>query len=144
MRFMSDLSIIVRHMRVFADRRLADEGVSFAEQLVIMQLIGYGPSSQMQIASALELDKGAVAKTIAKLEGKGFVTAVVNESDRREKKIELTDQARTIAARMSETLAEWERVVYDGISEEDRAISRRVVARMAENSTALVKGDRDE
>ena len=76
---MNDLSIIVRHMRVFAERCMADEGLGFPEQLVIMCLAARKTSNQEQVASYLDIDKGAVAKTVAKLEAKGLVDAQPNE-----------------------------------------------------------------
>ena len=72
---MNDISIIVRHMRVFAERCMADEGLGFPEQLVIMCLAARKTSNQEQVASYLDIDKGAVAKTVAKLEAKGLVDA---------------------------------------------------------------------
>ena len=92
--FMNDISIIVRHMRVFAERRMAEEGLGFPEQLVIMCLAASGTSNQERIASFLDIDKGAVAKTVAKLEAKGLVDGRTNEDNRREKILSLSPAGR--------------------------------------------------
>ena len=97
---MNDISIIVRHMRVFAERCMADEGLGFPEQLVIMCLAARKTSNQEQVASYLDIDKGAVAKRVAEL-----VDAQPNEENRREKLLSLSPAGRQAIERMAEALA---------------------------------------
>lgn len=137
--FMNDLSILVRHMRVFADRRFSKTESSFSEQLVLMYLIGHGPSSQMQIANGLKIDKGSIAKTIAKMEEKGFVSTEVNEKNRREKIVSLAPGSSSAVGLMKEVLEEWETAIFDGIEPEDRETFIRVLGRMARNSSAMTE-----
>ena len=81
--FMSDISIIVRRMRTQAEHAMGGLEVGFPEQLVLMFLHSHGPSNQEAIVSALGVDKGAIAKTIAKLEAKDLVTRQVNPRNKR-------------------------------------------------------------
>lgn len=137
--FMNDLSILVRQMRVYADRRFSKTESSFSEQLVLMYLIGHGPSSQMQIANGLKVDKGSIAKTIAKMEDKGFVSTEVNEKNRREKIISLAPGSSTTVDLMSSVLHDWEARINEGIDPEDRETFVRVLKHMVENSSAMVE-----
>ncbi len=136
---MNDLSILVRQMRVYADRRFSKTESSFSEQLVLMYLIGHGPSSQMQIANGLKVDKGSIAKTIAKMEDKGFVSTEVNEKNRREKIISLAPGSSTTVDLMSSVLHDWEARINEGIDPEDRETFVRVLKHMVENSSAMVE-----
>ena len=102
--FMADVSIIVRRMRVQSDRAMSDLGVGFPEQSVLMILRAYGAANQDAIASRLGIDKGAVAKTIAKLEEKGLVKRAINPKNKREKIVETTPQTEQIMKAMEETL----------------------------------------
>lgn len=136
---MNDLSILVRQMRVYADRRFSKTESSFSEQLVIMYLIGHGPSSQMQIANGLKIDKGSIAKTIAKMEEKGFVSTGVNERNRREKIIALAPNASTTVDLMSEVLKDWESGINEGIEPEDRETFARVLKHMVANSSSMIE-----
>lgn len=136
---MNDLSIIVRHMRVYAERSLADTGLGFPEQLVIMCLAGSGTCNQEHIARFLEIDKGAVAKTVAKLETKGLVESKVNEQNRREKTLSLAPAAQPVIERMGEALAAWRERLHEGIDPDDRRIFEACAARMAQNSNELLK-----
>ena len=136
---MNDISIIVRHMRVFAERCMADEGLGFPEQLVIMCLAARKTSNQEQVASYLDIDKGAVAKTVAKLEAKGLVDAQPNEENRREKLLSLSPAGRQAIERMAEALATWEEGVFDGVDRQDRLAVERTVAQMARNSHVMIR-----
>lgn len=136
---MNDLSILVRQMRVYADRRFLETESSFSEQLVLMYLIGHGSSSQMQIANGLKVDKGSIAKTIAKMEEKGFVSTEVNEKNRREKIISLAPGSSTTVDLMSSVLHDWEARINEGIDPEDRETFVRVLKRMVANSSAMVE-----
>lgn len=139
--FMNDISIIVRHMRVFAERRMAEEGLGFPEQLVIMCLAASGTSNQERIASFLDIDKGAVAKTVAKLEAKRLVDGRTNEDNRREKILSLSPAGRQAIERMQDALASWEDHVFEGVGREDRLAAERAIARMAQNSHAMIRNE---
>lgn len=136
---MNDLSILVRQMRVYADRRFSKTGSSFSEQLVLMYLIGHGPSRQMQVSNGLKIDKGAIAKTIAKMEEKGFISTEVNEKNRREKIISLAPGSSTAVDLMSEVLRDWEEKINEGIDPEDRETFVCVLKRMVANSSAMIE-----
>ena len=140
---MNDLSILVRQMRVYADRRFSKTESSFSEQLVLMYLIGHGPSSQMQVANGLKIDKGSIAKTVAKMEEKGFVSTEVNEKNRREKIISLAPGSTTTVDLMSEVLRDWEEKIYVGIDPEDRKTFACVLKRMVANSSTMIEKEEE-
>lgn len=139
--FMADVSIIVRRMRVQSDRAMSDLGVGFPEQLVLMILRAYGTTNQDAIASRLGIDKGAVAKTIAKLEEKGLVKRAVNPKNKREKIVETTSQAEQVMKAMEETLKNMEAMFFDGFSDEEIKTTTSLLARIAQNAQMSVKDE---
>lgn len=132
--FMADVSIIVRRMRVQSDRAMSDLGVGFPEQSVLMILRAYGAANQDAIASRLGIDKGAVAKTIAKLEEKSLVERAVNPKNKREKIVETTPQAEQVMKAMEETLKDMETMFFDGFSDEEIKTTTSLLARIAQNA----------
>ena len=132
--FMADVSIIVRRMRVQSDRAMSDLGVGFPEQSVLMILRAYGPANQDAIASRLGIDKGAVAKTIAKLEEKDLVKRAVNPKNKREKIVETTPQTEQIMKTMEETLKDMETMFFNGFSDEEIKTATSLLARIAQNA----------
>lgn len=139
--FMNDLSIIVRHMRVFAERSLKDYGLGFPEQIVIMYLTKHGRSNQQKIAESFGIDQGAITKTINKLEAKGFVDRKVNPKNKREKILSLTSKATTLQNELNRTYQEWSSAIFKDIPQTQRKAFEETVHSMANNSITLMNED---
>lgn len=139
--FMNDLSIIVRHMRVFAERSLKQYDIGFPEQAVIMYLISHGKSNQRHIAENFGIDQGAITKTITKLETKGLITRNINPKNRREKIISLTPQAKTLQEELGKTYQQWSTAIFKNISPEQRNSFEETINKMANNSATLLSED---
>ena len=108
---MSDISIIVRKMRTFAERNMAHRGIGFPEQLVLMSLLANGESNQESIAAEHGIDRGAIAKTLAKLEAKGLVARKVNSKNKREKIVCATPEATSVFNEMRASFVELDNTV---------------------------------
>lgn len=119
--FMADISIIVRKMRTFAERSLSSFDLGFPEQLVLMYLTVHGTSNQESIASSLDIDKGAITKTIAKLQAKGLITREENPKNRREKIVALTDEAQPAINAMKASFLSLQEMMFKGLSSEEIA-----------------------
>lgn len=131
--FMSDISIIVRKMRIAAERSQSSSGVGFPEQLVLMCLKTHGSSNQERIAAFLDIDKGAVAKTIAKLEKKKLVARETNPNNRRENKVVLQPAAEDVLAELHSSYKDFETTLLAGFSKEEKKQLEHLVARAAHN-----------
>ena len=140
--FMSDISIIVRKMRLMAEAHLGEYGIGFPEQLVIMHLGAHGASNQTAIADALEIDKGSIAKTLSKLEEKGLIVRRENPENRRENRVELTPAADRILHAMRTAHKQLDGIMFAGLSDEEVRTTCRVLSRIAENLVEAEEGNR--
>lgn len=138
--FMSDVSIIVRKMRLIAEASLDKYGIGFPEQLVIMYLSAYGESNQTAIVEALEIDKGSIAKTVGKLESKGLVNRKENPQNRREKNVALTSAADEILGAMHAAHKQLDDMLFDGLTDEQVEATCQSLSVIAGN---LVKATKD-
>lgn len=130
---MSDISIIVRKMRTAAERSQSSSGVGFPEQLVLMYLKAHGASNQERIAAFLDIDKGAIAKTIAKLEKKGLVAREVNPNNRRENKVMLQPAAENVLGEMYDSYRNFETRMFAGFSADEKEQLEHLIALVARN-----------
>ncbi|NTU89618.1 MAG: MarR family transcriptional regulator [Actinobacteria bacterium] len=138
---MKDLSIIVRQMRVFAERNLSDMNLGFPEQIILMYLAGRECTSQDQIATYFEIDKGAITKTMEKLEEKGMIIRQIDPANKRKKLVTLSPQAEEAIDKMVSAYQDWSQHVCAGISVEEMIQLERTLAIMAENSSILINGE---
>jgi len=131
---MDKMSIIVRYSRIFSERKLKEYDLSFSEQIIIMYLSMHDNVSQDNISRHFMIDKGMIAKTLNKLEKKGFITRKQNPENKRENIISLSDNGIGIIDRMGGILKEWNEIVYEGISKEDIEYVKKITGIMAENA----------
>lgn len=139
--FMRDISLITRRMRTYAERSMAEHGLGFPEQAVIMQLCAQGTSNQESVARHFAVDKGAIAKTVSKLEQKGLITRTVNPQNKREKLLSLTPAADEVVADMKQAYEQLSKTMFAGLSAEDAARLSCDLARVAQNLSDVDEGE---
>ena len=130
---MSNLSIIVRGSQVYSTRKLSEYGINAAEEYILMYLMGHSEANQDSIAKFFMLDKGSVARSLQKLESKGFILRKINDDSRREKVITLTEKALSLKAVLGELLVEWRKAMFDGLSADEITEFERLAEKVADN-----------
>lgn len=136
---MNNFSIIVRYSRIFCERKGVEYGVGFPEQIILMYLAEHGPVNQDTIARHYMIDKGAITKTVSKLEEKGFVQRRENPDDKREKILFISDKGSKIISGMESNLEEWNKVIFEGITPQEIELMQKVVDMMAANAIRAVE-----
>lgn len=131
--FMRDISVIERKMRLYAEHALAEQGVGFPEQVVLMHLGAHGTCRQEDLAAHFHIDKGSIAKTVSKLEAKGLVSRVLNPADKREKLVELTEQGRGLLGFMGSAYGQLEQRMFAGLDGAELECALAVLERIAAN-----------
>ena len=101
---------------------------------MVLRLLGReGRMRQEDLASQLVVDKGAVARSLARLESRGLVERQVSDRSRREKQAFLTGAGRETDAVLRQILAEWQEIKYRGFTREERERNEAFLTRIAEN-----------
>ena len=135
---MSNLSIIVRGSQIYCSRKLSDYGINAAEEYILMYLMGHKDANQEAVAKFFMLDKGTVARSLQKLESKGFILRKINDENQREKVITLTEKTLRLKRVLSELLVDWRSAMFDGMSEEEIATFEKSVDKVAENISKII------
>lgn len=130
---MDNMSIIVRYCRTFTERKLREFDLTFGEQIIVMFLSANENISQDTISKTFMIDKGMVAKTLNKLERKGYIMRRQNPNNKRENIITLTQKGSDILIHMNAVLQEWNQILYEGMNKEDITSVKRLTEKMVEN-----------
>jgi len=136
--FMCDLSIIVRGGQVYSTRKLADFGINAADEYILMYLLGHSNTNQDAIAKFLMLDKGSVARSLQKLESKGFISRKINDKNQREKVITLTQKAFDLKDVLTTLLVDWRKEMYQGLSEDEISTFEKTLEKLADNVSKIL------
>jgi len=99
--------------------------------------------SQGELARILQMDKGAVAHALLKLERAGYVRRQTDHLDRRVNLVYLTDKARGIEAHLFSVLASWTDTLAAGFSDEERSQTLSLLQRMSDNAALALEQQRE-
>ncbi len=130
---MDNFEVIVRYWRNFTEKRLREFDLTFGEQIIIIFLSKNENVNQESISKRYMIDKGMVAKTLTRLEDKGFIKREQNPNNKRENIISLTEKSAYIMKYINAIFDDWNKILYGEMSKEDIDCVKRLTDKMAEN-----------
>ncbi|WP_291627690.1 MarR family winged helix-turn-helix transcriptional regulator [Clostridium sp.] len=130
---MDNFEVIVRYWRNFTEKRLREFDLTFGEQIIIIFLSKNENVNQESISKRYMIDKGMVAKTLTRLEDKGFIKREQNPNNKRENIISLTEKSVYIMKYINAIFDDWNKILYGEMSKEDIDCVKRLTDKMAEN-----------
>ncbi|MDY4253938.1 MarR family transcriptional regulator [Clostridium sp.] len=130
---MDNLEVIVRYWRSFTEKKLKEFDLTFGEQIIIIFLSKNENVNQESISKRYMIDKGMVAKTLTRLEDKGFIKREQNPNNKRENIISLTEKSAYIMEYINTIFDDWNKILYGEMSKEDIDCVKRLTGKMAEN-----------
>lgn len=135
-----NLAIITRYSNLFAMRNLQKFDIGYAEYGVLMYLAANHNTNQEAIAQHYSIDKGAIAKTMKKLENKDFVVRQTNKKNQREKIITLTELGKSIIEEMRSLQNEWNNLLLEGLTPEEVELFTKLTEKASQNAANYVNG----
>jgi DNA-binding MarR family transcriptional regulator len=141
--FMKQLSAIAKYWCIFTRKNFTSLEIVGSEHSIIMYLSLEDKVSQDTLSAHLVLDKGTIAKTLVKLEQKGLVSRIVNDQNKREKIVSLTENGKSEVKKVYAIARNWDEALMEGISESDQTIFLAVLAKMTEKAKKLAGCDKE-
>ena len=133
---MQDYKDVFRRIeRQYYRDRMGALGLSTVEGMLLRWLGKQGQTRQEDLVVQLVLDKGAVARALARLEELGLVERAVSDRCRREKLVSLTPAGQEAYGRIQRVLEEWNQICYQGFSPREREEYDSFLTRITQNVT---------
>ena len=95
----------------------------------------------LQSVDGLVLDKGSVARSVARLEESGLAVRQVSDQCRREKLVSLSPAGAAMAEKIQDILDEWRRICLQGFTPEERTQYETFLMRIMENVKNFKEGE---
>lgn len=127
-------SILYRNSNRFYDRELARFGIGCGQQFFLLKVLENDGLSMFDLAGMGHFDKGTVTKACQKLEEQGYLTCEADPSDRRVRRMHVTDRGREVAAELYATRERWNDALTHGMTPEEVEQAERLLSRLAENA----------
>lgn len=116
------ISIIARNYTVYFNHHLEQFGINASQFHFLFEIYNQKEINQEKIASRCGMDKGAVARSIKKLEDNGLVVRKIDENNRRQNKISLTKKGEMTLKSARAKFDEWEEYVF-----KDNVVEKQVL-----------------
>ncbi|WP_405294364.1 MarR family winged helix-turn-helix transcriptional regulator [Methanobrevibacter sp.] len=130
------IHIISKNQILYLNHRLEDTNINVSQLHFLFEIANNKNINQEKIASRCNFDKGAVARSIKKLEEKGLVKRQIDTENRRQNIVSLTSEGEKALSESVELLEAWENEVYD-IDIIDREVFKNILKEMAINSIEI-------
>lgn len=140
---MTNLSIISRYSRTFCERKLSDTNIGFTEQSILKFLCNDDVVNQDTIVKHFMLDKGAVAKTLSKLEEKNLILRTDNPNNKREKLITITELGRNKCQTYYDEVKDLHGFLFEGLSGEEIEQFTYIIEKITQNAIKAIQGRMD-
>lgn len=134
MHSLNRMNTVVRYGNLWRASRLEGTGISACDRPYLFYICRHGSVSQEALASALFVNKSSVARRIAHLESKGYVTRTPNPDDRRVLLVSPTEKAEALLPLLEEMAREWNEIITADFSEGEIEIFSELVARAYANA----------
>lgn len=133
-------SIIYRHGRIMHDRAMKQFGLT-GQQMGYLRYINETPGvSQEDLARYLQIDKGAVAKSVRDMVDKGYVERRRNPEDKRAYCLFPSEKAEHICREGKARFAEFEKEITKGLTDEEIEIFEVLLGRVTDNIVKMLGG----
>ena len=131
------ISILFRQLNLYFNRELSDIHISSTELLYLSSLYANDGIPQDDLAQEYTVDKAAVTRTIQLMEKRGWYSAGQMLPTNVQKKIYLTEKARSMEPKLRELQARWISAMTEGMNTSEIAHFTKQVHTMAERAKQL-------
>lgn len=132
--------------RDILDKEVRRTGVYRSQHQILMYLAAHPDASQKDIASFHDVSTATIAVTLKKMEKAGYIRRVVDQTDNRCNRIQLTGKGEEIVTLSREIFFRVEKEMFRGFDEEEKQGLKGDLERICKNledlQTAIIEGGR--
>ena len=134
----SDLARLVRAWRALIDDRLKPLELTQTHRVTLHNINMLPPEqSQIQLAKAIGIEQPSLVRTLDQLEEKKLITRQTCASDRRAKRIKLTEESAPIIHEMETVIDSTRKEILSGMSAAEIEQLGGMLSRLEKNIAAL-------
>lgn len=136
---MKIISLIYRKTNMYLNNEISELGITSGMAPFIMLTCVHGKMTQNDFCKYLDMNKGTVARAIAKLEENGFVERRCNSVDGRFIDVYPTKKAKSIYPFLKKIGEKWINEITYNMTENEKSEFKRLLEICAENSGKFFK-----
>lgn len=138
------VSMILRQQRILLDRDFKQFGFSSGQYGFFIAIAENYGATQKDLSEILAITKGSTNKAIRKLEYQGFVVTIIDEDDKRNHRVYLTEKGKKILPEVYDVLERYSSKLSEGLSDDVKDVAFQALVHMSNNAKALVEASRKD
>nr|WP_295161614.1 MarR family transcriptional regulator [uncultured Methanobrevibacter sp.] len=135
------ISMIARGHTIYINRHLENLNISATQLHLLFEISHQCEINQEKIASRCNINKGSVARSIKKLEDKGLIKREIDENNRRQNKISLTQDGEETLNEAVKILKQWEDEVILDKGYIEKELLQQILKEIAIKTMELNQGE---
>ncbi len=137
--FMKNTGQIWRCGNLYRTSRYESLGLGSYQDSYILNVCAHPGITQEGLSKLIYIHKSNVARQLGSLEEKGFIRRETDPSDKRNMLVYPTEKAYAVLDEIKRVNAEWDRIMLEGFSEEEREEVERLAALLAERAKKIIE-----
>lgn len=130
------INVLARMSAKRQNEKFFHTALTSCQYSVILCLIEHGTLIQSKICEQLYIEASTISRTLDNMEKNGWIVRIVDEQDKREKRVEMTDKSRERFPELVQMIDELQGQIIDGIPGQDLAVFDRVLEQIRDNLVA--------
>ncbi|AMD17406.1 hypothetical protein TL18_04855 [Methanobrevibacter sp. YE315] len=135
------ISIIARGQSIYLNHHLEEFGINSTQLYLLFEISNRCNCNQEEISKRFNINKGSVARSVRKLEEMGLITREIDENNRRQNKLSLTDAGEDTLDKTIKILKTWEDEVIKEKGYVDKELLKKVLKEIAIKTIELNQGE---
>ena len=136
---MKNTGQIWRCGNLYRTSRYESLGLGSYQDSYILNVCAHPGITQEGLSKLIYIHKSNVARQLGSLEEKGFIRRETDPSDKRNMLVYPTEKAYAVLDEIKRVNAEWDRIMLEGFSEEEREEVERLAALLAERAKKIIE-----
>ena len=138
------IAMISRGHAIYLNHNLKDYDINATQLQLLFEISNQNNINQEKIASRCNINKGAVARSIKKLEEKELIVRQIDAENRRQNKISLTSKGKDVLKKCIDVFNRWENEVFVDNGLVERQTFKIILKEMVIKTIRLNQEDNNE
>ncbi len=135
------ITMISRGHTIYINRHLEDLNITATQLHLLFEISHQREINQEKIASRCNINKGSVARSIKKIEDKGLIKREIDENNRRQNKISLTQLGEETLNEAVKIMNKWEDEVILDEGYIEKELLQKILKEIAIKTIELNQGE---
>lgn len=135
------IAMIAKSFTLYVNHHLEKYDLNASQLQLLFEISNNDNLNQDKIAMKCNVNKGSVARSIKKMEDRGFVIREIDENNRRQNKVSLTQKGEETLTEAIKILDEWESEVIMDEGYIEKELLKKVLKEIAVKTMELNQGE---